>query len=469
MGGHGIDPRHPPLVWEASTPEGWARCSVERDSTLGFNVSGAVEIHLPPDHSELVVAGVAGAWVRCRVVERPGVSPYRSSPELTSVSAATVGGDVEAVHAEPVERELLGVSDGTAGQELVVQHPPVLPDTDLPLVMEVGDPEADDTDARLTDRWAEWHAVDDFSDSDETSRHFVIDRTSGQVRFGPLVRLPDGTVRHHGAVPPRGAPVRLRTYRTGGGSAGNLTARSLSVLRSSIPYVASVYNREPALGGVDGESVEEAVVRGPVELRRRGRAVTAEDYVAIATDAAPELARVHCLPAQESGSAGAVRVLVVPQVSDPTGRIGLDELRLPGGARERVGKALEAARVIGARISVEPPSYVGIRVDAVVRAREDADIDRVERESTAALYRYFNPLVGGPDRSGWPLGRPVQSGEVYSVLGRVPGVDYVDRVALFRADPRDGAFGEPVDRIELAPTNLVISVEHLVDADGGGA
>jgi predicted phage baseplate assembly protein len=137
-----------------------------------------------------------------------------------------------------------------------------------------------------------------------------VDRATGQVRFGPQIRNADGTLRRYGGVPPRGAQVRLRTYGTGGGRSGNVAARALSVLRSSIPFVASVYNRHPAAGGVDGETVAEAVARGPLEIRRRGRAVTAEDYVAITREAAPELARVHCVPAEDG--VGALRVLVVP-------------------------------------------------------------------------------------------------------------------------------------------------------------
>lgn len=465
VGGHGIDPRDPPLVWEASTGGGWRRCAVERDTTGGFNVSGAVELHLPADHDQLTVSGVTGAWVRCRITESTA-RPYRSSPELMSVSAATVGGDAEAVHADPVHGEPLGVCDGTPGQRFTVQRPPVLPEPDFPFVVEVGPPDAGAVAAE--ESWTPWDAVGDFADSTEESRHVTLDRTTGTVRFGPLVRQPDGSVRRYGAVPPRGAPVRVRTYVTGGGTAGNVSARALAVLRSSIPYVATVYNRRAATGGVDGETVAEAVIRGPVEVRRRGRAVTADDYVAVARDAAPELARVHCIPAVAGDGAG-VRVLAVPHVVEPDRRIALADLRLPAAAREKVERAVEAARVIGARVSVEPPSYVGVRVDAVVHAHDDSDIDRVERDAVAALYRYFNPLVGGPGGDGWPLGRPVQSGEVYSVLGRVPGIDYVERVVLFRADPRDGSMSDPVDRIDLAPTHLVMSVEHLVDAAGADA
>ncbi len=46
----------------------------------------------------------------------------------------------------------------------------------------------------------------------------------------------------------------------------------------------------PATGGVDGEDIEEAKIRGPIVMRTLGRAVTAEDYEQLAKQAAPEAA-----------------------------------------------------------------------------------------------------------------------------------------------------------------------------------
>jgi predicted phage baseplate assembly protein len=469
VGGHGIDPRTPPLAWEAWTQQGWAKCEVQSDDTRGLNVSGGVELHVPPDHAMSTVSGSSAAWLRCRVV--PSARSYRSSPVVLSVSAATVGGDVESMHAERVVGELLGVSDGTTGQRFHASYPPILPDVGSPMEVRVGHaPEPQPGAARATPQsgpqgalqWDTWLAVDDFSHSGPTDRHFVVDRTDGEIRFGPLIRQQDGSARRFGAIPPRGATLRLGEYRTGGGSSGNVAAEAISVLRTSIPYVTSVYNRRAAVGGVEGETVEEARERGPIELRRQSRAVTVEDYVSVTSEAAPELARVHCVPVVDGPDAGAVRVLVVPRAEIRDGRIALTDLRLPESARERVVSALERSRVIGARVSVEPPSYVGVRVDARVMARRDAEAGAVEREATEALFAYFSPLTGGPDGDGWPLGRPVQPGEVHTVLARVAGVDYVEDVVLLRASPLDGAVSEPQDRIDLAATHLVVSVEHNV-------
>ena len=42
-----------------------------------------------------------------------------------------------------------------------------------------------------------------------------LDRSIGEVQFAPAVREPDGSLRGYGAVPPKGAPLRVPSYRTG--------------------------------------------------------------------------------------------------------------------------------------------------------------------------------------------------------------------------------------------------------------
>jgi predicted phage baseplate assembly protein len=116
------------------------------------------------------------------------------------------------------------------------------------------------------------------------------------VHFPPAVREADGSLRGFGAVPPKGAPLRVPEYLTGGGPAGNVAARTITVLRTTVPFVDRVENRRAAHGGVDGETIEEAKERGPLALRTRDRAVTAEDYEQLARRAAPGIARVRCVP-----------------------------------------------------------------------------------------------------------------------------------------------------------------------------
>ena len=116
-----------------------------------------------------------------------------------------------------------------------------------------------------------------------------IDAAAGEIHLGPAVRQPDGSIRRYGRAPAKGEQLRIRSYATGGGRGGNVSRGAISVLKSSIPYVARVENRQAARGGVDGEDLANAKERGPIQLRTRARAVTSEDFEQISREAAPEV------------------------------------------------------------------------------------------------------------------------------------------------------------------------------------
>ncbi|MCD9590071.1 putative baseplate assembly protein [Streptomyces sp. 8ZJF_21] len=462
--GVGVDPRRPPLLWEAWDGGAWVSCEVEKDDTGGFNKAGEVILHVPATHTASVLVRESGGWLRCRLLEAAADQPtYVASPTVRQASAFTIGGTVEAAHAENVVEEVLGLSEGVPGQGFRVARPPVVAGEE-PFVVEVAEGHG----------WVEWTRVDNFAHSTPYDRHITLDPNSGQVDFGPAVREPDGTLRLFGAVPPKGSPARVRSYRTGGGHRGNVARGALRVLRSSLPYVARVENRRPALGGVDGETVENARVRGPLTLRTLHRAVVPHDFEQLAREVAPDAARVACVPAGEadgSGTAGGggeaedpaggVRLLVVPAGrDDERGRIRFEELIPPPDTLAMISAYLDERRPIGTRLSVGPPYYQGVTVVASVQAGRGVAVERLREAALTALYGYFNPLTGGPEGQGWPFGRPVHSGEVFAVLQRVPGVDLVEDVRLFPADPVTGQRAEATTKIELDRHALVFSYEH---------
>jgi predicted phage baseplate assembly protein len=454
--GVGIDPRYPPIRWEAWDGERWVGCEVDHDDTGGFNWSGDVVLHVPASHrAHAAIVSQAAGWLRCRVVTAEAWQPaYDTSPRITRVSAFTSGGTIEAVNAEIVTDEIVGEAEGVPAQRFQLRNRPVVPgEHALDHIVDTSSP----------DGWVPWIEVEDFAGSGEDDRHVVIDATAGEIVFGPAVRENDGTFRSYGAVPPKGAAVRIRGYRTGGGQRGNVARGGISVLKSSVPFVATVTNRRPAIGGTDGEDVENAKLRGPLLLRTRQRAVTAEDYENLARAAAPDIARVHCVPVDDPAGVGGVRVLVVPAVDDGEhNSLEFHQLMLADAVYERVVEYLDERRTIGARVLVQPPDYVGVTVVTRLRARAKADPRALERDALAALYGYFHPVRGGPDGDGWPFGRTIVGGEVYAVLQRLPGVDFVEEVRLFPADPVERSRESQVDRLDLGPHDLVFSWGHHV-------
>lgn len=455
--GVGVDPLDPPIVWESWNGAGWSACDLVLDRTGGLNQAGEVRLIVGRDHVASVIGDERAGWIRCRIVEREeGVPTYKRPPLVREASADTVGGVAVALHARTVDEEILGLSEGVPGQTFALQERPVVDDGDA-FVVEVGSGSG----------WQAWAEVDSFAGSVESDRHVVVDRATGTVSFPPAVREPDGSLRRYGAVPPKGAPLRVPRYRVGGGRDGNVSAGSLSVLRSTVPFVKGAVNRKAAHDGTDGETVEEAKVRGPLALRTRDRAVTLGDFEQLAKRAAPGVGRTQALPVDDGGGAG-VRLLVVPTVAVGTdGRIEYADLQPGPELLEAISDDLETRRIAGTRLVIEPPEYRGVIVAAQMVARPRVAVKRLQAEALATLYRHFDPIRGGNDGNGWPFGRPVLAGEVYAVLQSLPGAELVEEVLLFEADPATGERGEPVQRIALGSTSLVYSFGHSIRVTSG--
>jgi predicted phage baseplate assembly protein len=456
--GVGVNPRNPPILWEAWNGADWVACELDSDGTGGLNRPGDVVIHLPETHTASLLGGSRAGWLRCRVVEPPpGYPSYSASPILRSASAFTIGGSAPAVHAETITDEIIGMSEGVPGEIFELGRRPVVPGGEDFIVEIAAGP-----------GWDSWTEVDSFAGCGPTDHVVVLDRTAGTVHFPPAVREPDGSLRHFGAVPPAGSPVRVPHYRTGGGPRGNVAARAVSVLRSTIPFINSVENRRAAHGGVAPETIEQAKIRGPLALRTRDRAITAEDYEQLAKRAAPDIGRVRCIPALAEDEAGGVRVLVVPAaVPDKEERLAFEDLVPDEETLADIASYLDARRPVGARVLVEPPFYRGVTVVARLTARPRISREALQREALRALYRYFDPIRGGPDGNGWPFGRPVHAGEVHAVLQGLPGTEIVDEVLVFAADPFTGRRGEPLQQVEVERNALVFSFDHRVRVSEG--
>jgi predicted phage baseplate assembly protein len=465
--GYGINPDRPPRVWQAFCGSEWVDCEIERDETGGFNRSGVVVLHIPRGHEMSIIGNRSCGWLRCLITEpAPGERAYDASPRVDRMEAFTVGGTVEAIHSEEIHWETLGLADGTAGQELPLRHRPVVAAPEPEIIDEIF-PAADARDLGMIHS-RQWTRVDSFAGYGPDDFVFVIDSARGAVQFPPAVRQPDGTVRGFGAIPGAGNELRIRAYRTGGGRGGNVAAGAIRNLRSSLPGISTVENREPAVGGVDGETIEEAKVRGPLMLRTRDRAVTASDFEHLTREAAPEIARVMC-PDSSASEPGTVRVLIVPYIPvnpDAVDPLRFEQLRPTPETLERIAQYLDERRVVGVRVVVETPLYQGLTVVARLRVRRESNPAEVRARALNSLHRYYHPTVGGPDGRGWPFGRPIHAGEVHAALQDVPGVDYVDEALLFPYDVSTGQRDEiQVERIDVPSNALVFSFGHDVIAE----
>ena len=502
----GINPDTPPRLWEAWNGSYWQSVLIQEsdDSTRGFSFSEIVQqggnplqgadviLHLPTHWPVSRFTTYQGRWLRCvytaPVIGQPG---YGSSPRMVGLSVRSIGGTVIASQSTLIRNEILGESDGTPGQTFSLQGVPVLTrrEDEYILVEPPGGlPQA-------------WKEVTDFSNSNAEDLHYTIDSRTGIVQFGPLIREPAqlqqqtflrarsqllvggnrsfeeeltaetvrSLERQYGAVPPRGSTIRMVAYRTGGGQKGNVQRSTLVVPKTAVPYVARVINHTPARNGADEESLEEAVMRVPAMLRTRDRAVTPEDFETLALAAGKgAVARTRCLSPTEREEAGTVRLLIVPQANtDAIARaegIPPEQFALTPQLESQVRSYLDERRLLGVQVRCLEPDYVGVSVQTEVALEPEYKNYRAQEEILyklrVSLYRFFNPLTGGPDGTGWPFGRPVYPSDIVTLFQRTPGVRYLGVVQLFELSKQDGTWVRtlPLDPvINPGPQGLVCS------------
>jgi predicted phage baseplate assembly protein len=315
--------------------------------------------------------------------------------------------------------------------------------------------------------YEEWVEVPDFSQSSSADKHFVCDTTVGEIQFGPSIREPNGEMRQYGAIPPRGKLIKMSAYRYGGGSVGNVGKNTLTVLKSSIPYVGGVINRRAAAGGTDPETVESAKLRAPQMFRTRNRAVTENDFEFLALEVSPSVARAKCVQPQENTNGdspppGVVIVLLIPQVSTTEGYIPPEEFELSREVKEEVRSYLDERRLLSTMLVISEPSYHWVSVEARVKVKARLDPAQVRQEVEKKLYRFINPLWGGPEGDGWPFGRDLIISEVYSCIQSVEGVEYVEEAHICPVDMATKGRGQATQRVVIPRTGVLCSHDHQI-------
>lgn len=414
----GLGAEPPPMIWELwngrpADPVKFTTLDAVGDTTGGLVTTGVVKVALPqhlpvidpaqvlppkdpdspPPLTDEKQAALVVAWLR---VSRPATA----SDAIHKVRWVGLNA-VSAEQAKTAPAELLGSGTGDPDQICALAQRPVLAGT---MHLQVEE----------SDGWHDWVEVEDFVASTPDDRHFTVDLTAGQVRFGGP-RLPQ-----------QGQRIRALSYRYGGGAAGNVGAGAINELAG-----VKVTNPLPAVGGADAATLTEALDGIPAELHRRDRAVVAQDFRDLAGEVSG-VARAEVLPllhpdTPDVQAAGVVSVVIFPN----------EDLRAPDapmpdrGLLRRVAAYLDMRRLLTTELYVIPPTYRSIVVAAGVQVRTGFQVDAVRRWVELILRQFLAPVPPfGPDSTGWPLGRAVRRAELEAVAVQVDGVEYLEGLTL---------------------------------------
>ena len=430
------------------------------DGTEGLRHDGTVRLSVPATWTDHAVAPLTEKRFWLGLVVRNGSAtevPVGLDRVLFNAASARTALTLRTP-------EVLGTSDGGRFRSFALTRRPLhrRPDSAAPyadLKVEVG--------TGTPPVWTTWTLVDD--PPPEATTVFWADPVTGEIRFGGRDATHPTDI---GDAPPAGAEIRA-TYRyVAAGQAGDVAAGQITTIaggpRGEQIGGVTVVNPWAADGGVDEEPLAQTLRAAPERLVVRDRAVTVDDYEALVPRASDDVRIWRCLPPRlrvtdDPASAwqlgginrapGVVNVIVVPDH-------GRDVPR-PRPTPELVGavrRFLDRRRDLLAQVEVTGPRYLPVVVTAELRLWPRGSPDEmaalngaVRDDVLAALERFLHPVHGGPDGTGWRIGQPVLSSDVFRAIKPQDDVGYVASVQV-DAGPPD----HPGDRVPTTKTGASV-------------
>jgi predicted phage baseplate assembly protein len=378
----------------------------------------------PQDFRASSEFGMTAFWLRVRWIR----GAWSIRPLLKRVLTNTVWAE----HTVTLTGEVLGASNGEPNQTFQITRTPLLAGQVLevkepeqpsalerePLLLEEGDDAVrveTDEGGTITAVWVRWHQVADFYQSGPRSRHYVVDRITGHVRFG------DGK---RGMIPPIGrSNIRMASYQTGGGLSGNRNIGTVVQLKSTIPFVGSVTNWEPAGGGAPRETLDSVKRRGPKVLRHRDRAVAIADYEDLAFEASTNVARAKGIPADSAANAGQTGLIIVPNSTEAKPIPSMELLqRVEDYIRDRLSPTVD--------LWVVGPDWLEVSVYVEVVPTSVEKATGVKAAVLSTLASFLHPLTGGLNGEGWSFGRKPYRSDLYASIENIDTVDHVRRLIV---------------------------------------
>ncbi|VVS94486.1 baseplate J/gp47 family protein [Desulfoluna spongiiphila] len=323
-----------------------------------------------------------------------------------------------------VKAEHLGISDGSRNQRFPLTR------TGL-ILRAAGAAGKRHRDILITtclgETITEWTLQESLAFSRDNQKDYVIeidekDRTT--VIFG------DGSF---GTMPESGAVITA-TYRVGGGLCGNVPAGAIRNIAEAPPLTlngATVTHREAATGGADRESIDHAVMHAPSVFRSLKRAVTEEDYKALALNLKG--------------------VAKVKAVADSWNRVTLHVAPEGGG---RVSDVLEESllayfedkRPVTTLIAIEDVTYVPVWVAAEIGIKSHYPREEVRGKALAAA----GELLALPHVD---FAQTLYLSKFYEAMEAVEGVAFVNIDEFRRDNDPPGA---------VAPSGKIILEDHEI-------
>ncbi|WP_028315162.1 baseplate J/gp47 family protein [Desulfatibacillum aliphaticivorans] len=252
-----------------------------------------------------------------------------------------------------------------------------------------------------------WSEVRHFQESDSDSLHFMADTNALDITS---ILFGDG---QSGAVPAAGKTISV-SWLESLGAMGNIGPGRITQLLSAVYHDGAqipltVSNPVAATGGSSRETIQHARNQAPAELRSLWKAVTLQDYKALA-EGYPGVAKAKVLDTNDCQN---IRYYNVHLAIAPNGG------GMPSGLLKRdLAEYLEHRKVITVEVKLFDPVYRSIHIDCEVYAWPGEALENVRSriESSLADFFAFDQVS---------FGQTIHSSDLIALIDGVRGVSHI--------------------------------------------
>ena len=265
--------------------------------------------------------------------------------------------------------------------------------------------------------YVKWEEVPNFDKSGAGDRHFVVDRMNSMLYFG------DGV---HVQIPKNTSGVAFKVkVSCCSGSSANVPQGSIKMPLGNLMFMEEMHNPIQAFGGMDMETMDEALRRGTTLLNSRNRLVSAMDYEREVLNFSNRISQVKAVSGvKKDGSfdAGAITLAILMEDYQDGSH---SFINMRKRLREHLLTCCEMS-VDSTKLAIVEPVFAEISVEAWVKAVNTDDTFEVQQSLIHILEEYLDPIKN----NCWEIGRCVSESQIELRLNMEKGNTLIRKLLI---------------------------------------
>lgn len=257
------------------------------------------------------------------------------------------------------------------------------------------------------------------------------------------------------------------TYRTQGGTVGNVDIGEVNSLSTALVNVDSVVNLVKFSGGVERLTLQQIKDRVPLSLKTVAGAVSLPDFADILIANFPQVLTAKA--AINSDQPGIdINIYVLPNADSVT------NITENGTLFNTLTDYIERRKVVGTQFLIKDAQSIYMLISLEIYLESDASKSAIEADIREKVANLFDLQTGGLDEEGINFQQVVKIGDLFDVLKTIEGIDrfeinkhtIIPRVEEYVASPNQDFYVSKVDTYgDVTNNEWLIATSELASPD----